>query len=236
MNGQTNEIQIDSKYLLDGKISNRLKTIFGIARIRPDGYMYLSSSRRKYGKKLLHRVIFEHFYKIKLPKHIVIHHNDKNKLNNMIWNLVPMTRREHADLHLYHEGVSDETCKKISNSLKNRKFPKPTLESKIKMSKAQNSTGYFRVSKQHCERCNQGFMWRYSYTDDNGQFKQFRSVSLDKLKKRVLAEGLEWKKLDVNYDEKLFKSIYNIVAKYFDHKSCNSIKECSKELYELLGE
>lgn len=196
MNGQIGEIQIDSRYLLDGKISNRLKTIFGIARIRPDGYFHISSSRQGYGKRLLHRVIFEEFYQTKLPKHIVIHHNDGNKLNNMIWNLIPMTRSEHADLHLYHVGVSEETCKKLRNPRKT--IPKFTLETKMNMSKAQNTTGYFRVSKQVCERCKQGFMWRYAYTDEKGNFKQFRSVSLEKLKKRVLSEGLVWKKFDSN--------------------------------------
>lgn len=67
-----------------------------------------------------------------------------------------------------------------------------TLESKLKMSKARNTSGYLNVSKQLEPTCKQGFIWRYLYKE-NGKTKKIASVDLDKLKQKVLDKGLEWR-------------------------------------------
>ena len=69
---------------------------------------------------MLHRLIFEDFYNIKLdeefPDGVVIHHEDKNKLNNNMWNLIPMTNSDHWMIHHKGNSLSDETKKKLSES------------------------------------------------------------------------------------------------------------------------
>lgn len=85
-------------------MENRIQTNFGIAGISTDGYYRISSIKEGNFKKLLHRLIFEDYYQIKLPDDWIIHHEDGNKLNNEIWNLVPMTRAEHAAIHMKKEN------------------------------------------------------------------------------------------------------------------------------------
>ena len=81
-----------------------LETKFGKARVGDIGYYRISSHKEGNYGKLLHRLVFEDFYKIKLPQSVLIHHEDKNPLNNEIWNLVPMTRAEHAAIHMKKEN------------------------------------------------------------------------------------------------------------------------------------
>ena len=59
------------------------------------GYQYC-------GKKLFHRLIWEHF-KGEIPKKHVIHHKDGNRLNNSIENLECMSQSEHVRLHRLQE-------------------------------------------------------------------------------------------------------------------------------------
>lgn len=55
----------------------------------------------KVGNKYLyeHRIVMEEFLNRKLKKDEVVHHKDKNKLNNCIENLQLMTKKEHDRLH-----------------------------------------------------------------------------------------------------------------------------------------
>ena len=199
-----------------------MKTKFGTAKIISGYYRIISKEEGNY-YKALHRLIFEDFYQIKLPADIVIHHEDGNKLNNEIWNLVPMTTAEHNTIH--HKGFhhSEETKQRISNSLKGEKNPmygrhhseetKATLREKNsganhvfygkkfkdshkrKISASRNTTGYRNVCIQPCPSCKQKFRYKYSYYDE-GKQKVIQSVSLEKLEERVISKGLPWEKLD----------------------------------------
>ena len=96
-------------------------TKFGTAKIYRGYYIITSRKEGNHGK-FLHRLIFEDFYKIKLPKHIIIHHNNENKLDNNIWNLIPMSKEEHSLLHIrknpekYKPKHTDESKRKISEN------------------------------------------------------------------------------------------------------------------------
>ena len=94
---------------------------------------------------------------------------------------------------------SDETKRKISvaNSGVNNPFynKEHSLETKLKLSAIRNNTGYYRVTIERKDDVKQGFIWRYSYRMD-GKQKKFTSVSLDKLEKKVLDNGLDWYCLD----------------------------------------
>ena len=96
-----------------------------------------------------------------------------------------------------HKGkkLSDEHRANMSKAQKNRKHRPHKLSSKIKMSEARNTRGFYNVSKQKEPTCKQGFIWRYLY-QENGKTKKLASVNLDKLKEKVLAKGLEWREIN----------------------------------------
>ena len=73
-----------------------VKTKYGTAGISDDGYYRIYSKKEGNHMKLLHRLIFEEFYQTEIPSDWIIHHEDEDKLNNEIWNLVPMTKQEHV--------------------------------------------------------------------------------------------------------------------------------------------
>lgn len=160
-----------------------LKTEFGRAKVKK-GYYTITSKKEGNYNKLLHRLIFEDFYKIKLPSHIIIHHEDRNKLNNEIWNLVPMTNSEHLKIHSRNED----------NGMYGRKHRKNTL--KLMSISQNNSTGFFRVNKI-TRNVNQGFVWAYMYYKKGEKHQTFiSSVNLMKVKEKVIAKGLDWFVID----------------------------------------
>ena len=98
-----------------------IKTKYGNASISTDGYYRVTSVKEGNFRKLLHRLIIEDFYNIELPLDWSVHHLDMDKLNNHIWNLMPMPKSEHQRFH--SENISDETRKKRSLSKLGSKNP-----------------------------------------------------------------------------------------------------------------
>lgn len=76
-----------------------MQTKYGSAHLNKDGYYEITSKLEGNFHKLVHRLVFEEFYKIKLSPNIIIHHDDGDKTNNKIWNLIPLTKAEHTALH-----------------------------------------------------------------------------------------------------------------------------------------
>lgn len=107
----------------------------------------------------------------------------------------------------------EETGKKISESKKgkylgedNPNYGNPSNyihsdECKLKMSKARNTTSYFRVSKHKDKTCKQGFVWEYRYYEE-GKTKYVTSVSIEKLEEKVKTKGLLWKKIEGNTNDR----------------------------------
>ena len=191
-------------------MSEILHTKWGNARVS-GGYYRITSKKEGYGGKMLHRLIYEDFWGVKLPPQIQIHHKNKDPLCNCILNLEAMTMSKHRSLHqtgkIYSEGtrrkisesnkgkiLSNETRKKLSEIHKGMKYSEETYK---KMSKAKNTSGFFRVCKEKNIGCKQGFTWCYQYYDD-GNHKSIRCVDLNKLKQKVLDKGLEWCIVDEN--------------------------------------
>ena len=157
-----------------------LKTKWGLAKISQKGYYRITRPiKKEYFDKLLHRLIFEDFYKIKLPSNIHIHHVDEDKTNNEIWNLIPMTKSEHISHHRSGKPMANPTKQKISKTI----------------SGLRNTSGCYRVCKQISKEMNQGYFWKYRYISE-GKRKSLGSADLNKLKKKVIDNGLEWKVLD----------------------------------------
>lgn len=158
-----------------------LHTKWGNAKIDNQGYYRITSSKQGNYRKFLHRLIWEDFYGCKIPNGYVIHHKNKNKLDNCVLNLQLMRKTDHDKLHK-SEG-NHPNC--------GSNFP---IEHRLNISKSRNTTGYFRVCKEENKGVKQGFVWRYKYYK-NGKSKSFVSVSLKTLEERVKAKGLEWRKL-----------------------------------------
>ena len=173
-------------------IEKRINTKFGVATInKTDGYYKITSRKEGNQGKLLHRLIYEDYHDITLPDSIHIHHIDKDKTNNDIDNLMPISHSEHASLHHKGKILSDKTKQKLRDIHLGMKC---TEDCKLKMSKKHSTTGYYRVTKQVDKKSSQGFVWRYQYYE-NGKRKAISRVSFKELKKAVLAKGLRWEKL-----------------------------------------
>ena len=193
-----------------------IETKFGKAKVDANGYYRIISNGENMNKQL-HRLVLEDFYNVKLPSNWVVHHDDENKLNNEIWNLIPMPIGEHIRLHksgkpLYEDakrnmrGKTRSDKARLNMSLNHADFSgennpmfgvSHSLEKKLEMSNNRNSSGYFRVNKRKTSEVKQGFMWRYQYYDklDNNKRKSIESISIKNLEKKVRAKGLIWMEL-----------------------------------------
>ena len=78
-----------------------MKTKWGNAKIRNDGYYYITTKENN--GKLLHRLIYEDEFG-PIPQGFVVHHLDGNKQNNEINNLVLLSISEHHSMHATKEN------------------------------------------------------------------------------------------------------------------------------------
>jgi hypothetical protein len=161
-------------YKLELKPSKTLKTKYGTAKLYKKGYYVISSKKEGFGGIFLHKLIFEDNFG-KIPKGYLIHHIDSNKANNCIFNLQLMTPLEHSNTHNKGKKHSDET--------------------KTKISRYNNSTGFFRVYKRKDNSVKQGFLWVYKYYQ-NGKRIQISRVDLKSLEEEVKNRGLKWEKFE----------------------------------------
>ena len=171
-------VNIADKYLTEPVTDEKcVKTVFGTAKLNNKGYYQISTRKEGNAKKFLHRLIYESHFGIKIPPNFSIHHFDGNPFNNSIFNLFMLPTDKHLYLHKHGGSFSEEH--------------------RLNKSKAVNNTGYFKVVKAKCSSCNQGFIYRYLY-DVDGKRKTISSTNILKLKEKVLAKGLKWKKLEGN--------------------------------------
>lgn len=163
--------------------STQLNTKYGVARLDNDGYYWITSRKEGNHCKYLHRLIWEDFYGFEIPKGYHIHHKNSIKTDNCILNLQLLPEYEHYLTHNYGE-----------NSWWNGK--NHSKETKLRMSKSKNTTGYYRVTKLNTNKYSQGFCWAYQYRDKSDKFRRIKAKTIDTLKKRVIDRNLEWVKLD----------------------------------------
>lgn len=169
-----------------------ITTKFGTARIGVNGYWTIKKGSQENRNKLLHRLIFEDYYKCTLFSNGIIHHKDGNKLNNRISNLELITKGEHNTLH----NKGKKRPEYVVQKLREANLGKTNSEEcKLKLSKHFNTSGYFRVTKCKDKHCKQGFRWRYRYIE-NGKTICLYSVNLDELEEKVKSKGLAWIKFE----------------------------------------
>ena len=161
-------------------MNKTLHTKYGNAKPNNKGYYQITSTKEGNHKKLLHRLIAADYFGdwINDPKDFFdIHHIDNNPLNNCVLNLEPIPSKEHISMHK-----------------KDKKRPE---KEKIKISNAMSNSGFFRVIKIKDKKCKQGFMWRYTYYDEEeGKPKSISRVNIEELEKEVKSRGLKWKKFE----------------------------------------
>ena len=153
-----------------------MKTKFGNASILSSGHYRITSRKEGNHGKLLHRLIWEDFWRTEVPKGYVIHHKNGNPQDNCILNLQLMRDEDHCSLHHKDKHHSDE--------------------SKLKMSLHQNKSGYYRVSILKNKNYKQGFIWSYYYYDENRKKRTISSIDIKVLEKKVKSKGLKWQKLE----------------------------------------
>lgn len=110
-----------------------IKTKWGTAKVNAHGYYTITSVKEGYHHKILHRLIWEETHNCKIPKGYVIHHKNKNKLDNRPENLECLPLSTHASLHNKKEN-NFYYNKKEENPMYGRKH---SSESKKKMSENQ---------------------------------------------------------------------------------------------------
>ena len=91
---------------------------------------------------------------------------------------------------------SPESRKNMSEGRRGIKFSKSHRENLSKSkSLNKNTTGYYRVFKDCDSRYSQGFRYVYKWSE-YGKKKKFTSVSLDRLKEKVISNGLVWCRIE----------------------------------------
>ena len=153
-------------------MANKIKTRFGNAAINRDGYYEITSVKEGNKDKILHRLIYQEFHNIILPKQVHVHHKNNNKLDNCVLNLEAVHERDHIRMHRCGTELSQAW--------------------RINLSKSRNSTNFYRVTKEKDKTCRLGFIYKYQYYDENGKRKKIKAVDLKKLEEKVKNKGLEW--------------------------------------------
>ena len=83
--------------------------------ISKDGYKVIQNEIETSGRKVLeHRMVMEIHLGRKLKFIEIIHHKNKNKLDNRLENLQIMSREEHINLH--RADIESSNCKRKNNS------------------------------------------------------------------------------------------------------------------------
>lgn len=170
------------KYILKENEDGSLETIFGKTYITPQGYHVLTHG--KYRFKKLHRVIFEDYFGGVIPENHVIHHIDKNKLNNNIDNLMMLHVKDHNTLH--HKSKKGYWLGKKNKKLSQKMMGENNQNYGKDMSGRNNSCfkELISIRKRRDNSCKQGFIY-YSAFSIKGDKKYFCSVSLDTLKDKL---------------------------------------------------
>ena len=108
-----------------------------------------------------------------------------------------MSEESKLKLSKTHKGkvLSEEHKKKLSKSHKGIVH---TKESKINMAKGHNNSGFYKVDIHKEVNVKQGFIFRYRYVKEDGKESFLSSISLLKLKERVLSKCFDWVILDEN--------------------------------------
>lgn len=161
---------------------------------------YIDKAINRYGQNNFILIIIEEVSKKQLndrEQYWIKYYNTYNDINH--YNLSPGGDINPMD--------NIESRKKLSETLSNRVR---TREHALSLANARNSTGFLHVTKEKNDALKQGFRWVYR-CKLNGKVITLTSTSIEKLKEKVLYQGLEWKILNKNLVDKSLKEEKNIL-------------------------
>lgn len=148
-----------------------LYTKFGTAKVNNKGYYQITSVKEGYFGKLLHRLIFEEFYNIEIPKKYVIHHKNGNKKDNCILNLQLMRLYDHSYLHNKGKKLSEEHKQKISKAHIGKIISKETKQKISEFKKGK------KLSKEHRQKISDAKIGKKNW--------MYGKTHTDKVKKKI---------------------------------------------------
>ena len=141
---------------------------------------YLENSIKKYG--------WENF------TWTILHKCSKEELDNEEIKFIALYNTYHNGYNLTPGGDLKGIGNPMHNPtlkhkwIKSREGFKHSDETKLKISKNKNKTGFYGVFKEYDSKLNQGFIYRY----DVKKHTSLRSIDIKKLEKKVKAKGLKW--------------------------------------------
>ena len=123
----------------------------------------------------------------------IIKCNKQNMTQNEVANIIGVSTKALIDyINRRQYNWIDKNTKGTNNKLYGvQKTDKQKENISKTLSKNNNTSGYYRVDKQPCKTCSKGFIYRYRYYK-NEKHKAIQSVSIKKLKEKVLKNNLEW--------------------------------------------
>lgn len=159
------------------------------------GYKHTDEAKRKIGESRKNK----HSSKVTRNKLSELNKGKNNPMFGKRGQLSPRYGMKH----------SEESKQKISqNNAKIWKNKKRSKKDCISISKAKNTTGFYRVFKSNEKKYKQGFVWYYNYYE-NGKQKKISSVDLFKLEQKVKSKGLHWLIIDEEKAQKTLDSLKN---------------------------
>ena len=148
--------------------------------------------------------------------------SEGNKGENNYWFGKEFSEEHKRKLSESHKGnvISEETKKKLSIAHKGKTLSKEhrqilrevntgkkhSEESKLKMRNNRNATGFYNVHKEKTPQRKSEFTLRYTYYNKKGKRRRISSVSIFKLKQKVLAKGLPWKITDASLANQIIQN------------------------------
>ncbi|WP_405316184.1 HNH endonuclease [Methanobrevibacter sp.] len=157
-------------------MNTKIKTRFGTAMINADGYYEITSVKEGNKDKILHRLIYQDFHNILLPRNVHVHHKNNNKLDNCVLNLEAMAARDHARFHRCGSQLPISWMVNMSRA---------------RQKKSKGSTKYFRVTKENDSSCKLGYIYIYQYYEE-GRRRKIKAVDIKRLEEKVKSKGLVW--------------------------------------------
>ena len=134
-----------------------IKTKYGTAYLDKRGYYCISSSKEGNRAKKLHRLIYEDYHGVKIPKGMQIHHIDGDTTNNDPSNLQMVSIGEHNKIHkvgnTYTLGrkLSDEAKHNLSIKAKER-WANPENRQKMSEIRTKNYATITRLGSTYNDK------------------------------------------------------------------------------------
>jgi len=165
--------------------------------------------------------IKQHRYRTSRGNSYIDNTIQKHGWEHFAWNILYKCTPDELDLeeqkfialyNTYHAGYNLTRGGSISgygNPMHNPILKQKAIEAKKgfkhskktrhNLSKKKNNTGFYRVLKEKCPKCKQGFIYRYEVRRQN---IRIRASDIHKLKEKVLKKGYEWQIIDQKLAEK----------------------------------